>query len=246
MRSGPSPILKKSQNMKQFIKGSAVGTVITLVAVCAYVYAVFGPNLLYVMRSFSVAPKPPAELEKYKEDTYSYYTNYQVNAAFMDEDSATEHARPLAFYREEIALEVYKRDYEKVCVQAYDSSHFDVAIKLTPEKREKLRSTFITSEERFQNSFRGYEQRFYIEAGADRIKSFWVSQKGAEQYAKKIAADPNDFDFILKVPFGQTYSFQFYLTNGMTDLPIEGCTSDVDVHKIPQWDLLMKEFWDRD
>lgn len=233
--------------MKKFIFGclSGIGLMLLLpLVVIAYMGGANGLMMLGYLISGKQEPLPQ-ELEKYHKEAYYYHTDYELDAPFIDGDSATTHNRHLGLYREEPVQEFYKDDYERVCISKFNSGHFDVAIKLLPDVREKLAKDFDLNADRFSSfaSPGGYTKRYYVEAGGDRMVWFWVSGGGAEQYHKAITNNPDQFDFTLRVPLGQLYNFQFYLINGMTDAPLEGCTPDVDPSSIPNWATIVDEFW---
>ncbi len=232
--------------MKKYIIGAVVGffSLPLVLAIALFAYAGIQP--FYALYYSSTAESLPKELEAYREGAYSYFTDYELEAPFLDEDSETTHSRDLFIFREEPVIELYKGDYDSVCIQSFDNSTFNVALVLSPDAREILQNSFAQRGEPFDDTFAagGYRKRYFVEAGGSRITWFWVSGRGADAYRDAVAVAPEDPDFILSVPLGQLYNFQFYLINGMTDAPLKGCTPDVVPELLPAWNTLVIPFWD--
>jgi len=232
--------------MKKYLIGGFIGFLIMPLSFILFILAKFGPEPFYSLLLMGNQPNLPEELEKYHQSAAPYYTDYGLEAPFLDDDSLISHSRDLGIYREEPIQQWSKGDYTSVCLNSFDSTAFDVAVTLSPDARKTLLKSLEFTNEKFTDSLAdgGYEKRYYIEAGGNRIFWFWVTGGGAKSYAEAIKKTPEKPDFILKVPLEQLYNFQFYLVNGMIDQPLKGCTPNINPNQIPAWQDVVIPFWE--
>ena len=231
--------------MPKFLKGFLVGLITLPLAGFLLLTALYGIQPFYLIYYSFTAEPLPKDIAAYQADPYYYYTDYELSARFLDDDSNVSHNRSFGLFREEPVIEFFKNDYQNVCVQSFDSVAFEVAVTLMPETRQILHDSFAQTDKQFDSHFAagGFQKRYFIEAGGNMITWFWVSGSGAEIYKKAMQNNPDEPDFILSVPLGQLYNFQFYLANDMTDKPLSGCTPDVKPEETPAWKKVVVPFW---
>jgi len=205
----------------------------------------YGPTPFYLLWSVSTSEDPPQELKIYQDEKDYSFSGYELSADFLDqENSNVVHMSPLTFFRQDPALELNIQDYDKACISKIESDYIIVAFKLLPQIKQKLLTEFKNQDEKYRAFAHGdYEQRFILEGAGNTFAWFWMTDPGVRQYEEALTEQPGNFDFSLKIPYAQLYDFQFLLMNYVSDVPLKGCSAEIDLQKLPYWDALIELAW---
>lgn len=231
--------------MKKYLIGGVLGFIAAPVLGSLLLYVRYGIQPLYLLLFLTNNEPMHEERAAYSEGGFSYFTDYALSAPFLDTESDVSWVRPFGFFREEPVILFTKEDYQSVCLRSFDRYNFELEVTLHPEIRTILQDSFAETGEQFEDGFtdESYKKRYFLEAGGDLIKSFWVSDDGAEAYRQAVTNTPGAADFVLTVPMGQLENFLLYMKNDMTHQAPMGCTPDIRPEQIPVWEEIVSSIW---
>lgn len=237
--------------MKKYLIGGVIGFVTAPLVGFLFLYIQLGSMAQYWLYDWNAKINAdlddlPEGSEYYSQPAEDYFTRYSITSPFMDEASDMISYRNLGFYHLDPVINFKKEDYRSVCVQSYDFAEINLAITLGDNARAKLIESFAQNSETsyyHPTNSDDFRKRYIIEAKDDLIASLWLSGGGAQNYKSTIGAAPNEPDFVLSVPVDQLENLQYYLTEGMTDAPPEGCTPEVNPNDHPGWAAVVIPYW---
>lgn len=237
--------------MKKYLIGGVIGFITAPLVGLLVLYIQLGSMAQYWLYDWNAKINAdfddlPEESEQYTQPADDFYTEYRIASSFMDETSEWISYRNLGFYHLDPVINFKKEDYRSVCVQSFDFAKLDLAITLGDNARNKLIESFAQNSDTsyyHPTNSDDYRKRYIIEAKHNLITSIWISGGGAQNYKSAVEAAPNEPDFVLSVPIDQLENLQYYLTEGMTDAPPEGCTLDVNPNDHPGWAAVVLPYW---
>lgn len=237
--------------MKKYLIGGVIGFLVAPLVGLLYLYIQLGSMTSFWLDDRSAEINTDFDnlqddTDYYRQPAENYLTRYRMIAPFMDETSEWISYRNLGFYHLDPVINFQKEDYRSVCIQSFDADKMDLAVTLNDEARGKLIESFSQNSDTSyyhpldSNDFR---KRYVIEAKGGLLISLLISGSGAQTYKNAVEAAPNEPDFVLSVHFTQLENLQYYLTEGMTDTPPEGCTPEVNPSEIPGWKTVVLPYW---
>ena len=231
--------------MRKFFFGLLSGVLVTIMVPILFIFLKFGAAPFQLFWMASEMEDQPEGIEQYQGEQIYDRLVYNLTADFMDEENSNvSHNSPLTFFRQEPALEITKQDFDNVCVSKTGSDYIIISFKLKPWAQQKLLAEFQKQDEKYRAPVHDrYEQRFILEGAGNPLAWFWMTDTGAQQYSELLAEYSGNFDFNLKVPHDQLYQMQYLLMNDIVDTPLKGCSDEVDLKQLKNWEEMINYTW---